>query len=305
MRTTTLIPPPVIVLMIGSTCWGLTWIWLKHIEALGVGPILLSVIAYGTQFFICLPWVLPEFRRWRQQPDERPLALRWLWLLALLSGVSGIGFTVAMVYGDVIRSILLFFLLPAWGVLMGHVFLREALTIQRLLTLALALGGAFTLLAPDLTFGLQPADLAALVAGLALAGANVLFRYLQREPMVVKLSVMQFGGAAFGLLMLGILPESMHRITLDGLVHSALYGVTLLLAAMVATQYAVERLPAGRSSVLMTLELVIASGTAILIGHEHPGWLVWLGGGLIVAAALIEASTQTDEPAPAPTAPRS
>ncbi|WP_407275279.1 DMT family transporter [Halothiobacillus sp. DCM-1] len=292
------LPPPVWVLMFGSTCWGLTWIWLKHIETLGVGPVLLSTIAYGAQFLLCLPWVWPQFRRWRHRPDERPIALHWLLLLALLSGVSGIGFTVAMVYGDVIRSILLFFLLPAWGVLMGHVFLREALSLQRIVTLTLALIGAFTLLAPDLTLGFKPADLAALGAGLALAAANVLFRYLQNEPMVVKLSVMQLGGAVFGLLIWLLLPESLDRLTLNGLAQSALYGVTLLLAAMIATQYAVERLPAGRSSVLMTLELVVASGTALWIGHEHPSLWVWLGGGLIVAAALIEANTHSIGAAP-------
>lgn len=293
MNRPRLMPPPVFVLMFGSTCWGLTWIWLKHIESLGVGPVLLSIIAYGAQFLICLPWVLPELRRWRQTPGERPIASHWLLLLALLSGVSGIGFTVAMVYGDVIRSVLLFFLLPAWGVVMGHVFLRESLSIKRLLTLFLALGGAFTLLAPDVTFGLKLADLAALIAGLALAGANVLFRYLQNEPMVVKLSVMQFGGVACGLMIWLLLPESTQAITLDGLLQSALYGITLLLAAMVATQYAVERLPAGRSSVLMTFELVVATSTALWLGGAQPGVLVLLGGGLIVTAALIEASTQT------------
>lgn len=293
MNRPRLMPPPVFVLMFGSTCWGVTWIWLKHIESLGVGPVLLSIIAYGAQFLICLPWVLPELRRWRQTPGERPIASHWLLLLALLSGVSGIGFTVAMVYGDVIRSVLLFFLLPAWGVVMGHVFLRESLTIKRLLTLFLALAGAFILLAPDVTFGLKLADLAALIAGLALAGANVLFRYLQNEPMVVKLSVMQFGGVACGLMIWLFLPESTQAITLDGLLQSALYGITLLLAAMVATQYAVERLPAGRSSVLMTFELVVATSTALWLGGAQPSVLVLLGGGLIVTAALIEASTQT------------
>lgn len=302
MNASRLIPPPVFVLMLGSTCWGVTWIWLKHIESLGVEPILLSTIAYGAQFLISLPWVLPELRRWRRAPGEQPIALHWLLLLALLSGVSGIGFTFAMVYGDVIRSVLLFFLLPAWGVLMGHLFLREVFTLKRLITLALALGGAFTLLAPDITLGLQLADLAALIAGVTLAAANVLFRYLQDEPMVVKLSVMQFGTAAFGLLIWLFLTEPTNDITLNGILQSALYGVTLLLGAMVATQYAVERLPAGRSSVLMTLELVVASATAMWIGHEHPSLWVWIGGGLIVAAALIEASTQAEPNAAEPMA---
>lgn len=285
--------PPTLVLMTGSTLWGLTWIWLKAIDQLGMGPILLSVIAYGTQFLMVLPWVLDWLlNTWRPNPDKHPLSWRWLVPLAFLSGVAGIGFAISMVYGDVVRSMLLFFLIPAWGVLFGHWFLGEPLTGFRVIAVSLALGGAAMILGPDLHWGFSFADIAALVAGLALAGSNVLFRYLQNEPMVVKLSVMQIGGVVFGLVFLLFLPEPGAHVTWTGVIQSALYGGTLLLGAMLATQYAVQRLPAGRSAILMTLELLVASGSAILIGHEEPAANVWIGGLLILGAALLEARSQ-------------
>lgn len=285
--------PPTLILMLGSTLWGLTWIWLKAIDQIGMGPITLSIIAYGMQFLMVLPWALHWLiKTWLPNRAHHPLPWRWLVPLAFLSGVAGIGFTISMVYGDVVRSMLLFFLIPAWGVLFGHWFLREALTAVRIAAVVLALAGAALILGPDVQWGFSFADLAALVAGLALAGANVLFRYLQDEPMLVKLSVMQVGAVIFGLLFLLILPEPGARITLAGVVQSALYGGTLLLGAMLATQYAVERLPAGRSAILMTLELLVASASALLIGHEHPALNVWLGGFLILGAALLEARSQ-------------
>lgn len=285
--------PPTLVLMTGSTLWGLTWIWLKAIDQLGMGPITLSIVAYGTQFLIVLPWALRWLlKTWRPDPENHPLSWRWLVPLAFLSGVSGIGFTISMVYGDVVRSMLLFFLIPAWGVLFGHWFLREALTNIRILAVLLALVGAAFILGPDLHWGFSFADLAALIAGIALAGANVLFRYLQNEPMLVKLSVMQIGGVVFGLLFLLILPEPGARLSWAGIAQSALYGSSLLLGAMLATQYAVERLPAGRSAILMTLELLVASGSAMLIGHENPAANVWIGGVMILGAALLEARSQ-------------
>lgn len=285
--------PPTLVLMIGSTLWGLTWIWLKAIDQLGMGPITLSIIAYGMQFLMVLPWALHWLiKTWRPNRANHPLPWHWLVPLAFLSGVAGIGFTISMVYGDVVRSMLLFFLIPAWGVLFGHWFLREALTGIRITAVVLALAGAALILGPDVQWGFSFADLAALIAGIALAGSNVLFRYLQDEPMLVKLSVMQVGGVIFGLIFLLILPEPGARITLAGIVQSALYGGTLLLGAMLATQYAVERMPAGRAAILMTLELLVASASAILIGHEHPAVNVWIGGSLILGAALLEARSQ-------------
>ncbi|MGC8698155.1 MAG: DMT family transporter [Halothiobacillus sp.] len=292
-------PPPVLVLMFGSTMWGTTWIWLKAIDGLGVGPLLISVLAYGAQFLMVLPWVLPNLLKRLRRPGHTPLAWCWLLALAALSGVSGVGFTMAMVYGDVVRSMLLFFLIPAWGVLFGRIFLGEPFTAYRLIAVVFALMGAALILGPDLRFddnlGFSLADGSALIAGLALAGANVVFRYLQAEPMLLKLSVMQIGGVAFGLGALVFFPEPIGLITLNGLIQSVAYGATLLLGAMLATQYAVERLPSGRSAVLMTLELVIASLTAIGIGHEQPGLWVWLGGGLILSAALLEATSQTPD----------
>ncbi len=307
-------PPPVLVLMAGSTMWGVTWIWLKSIDGMGIGPLLLAVLAYGIQFFMLLPWVVPHVRR-RWQSGEAPMAWYGLLTLALLSGISGIGFTLSMMYGNVVRAMLLFFLIPAWGVMMGRIFLHEPLTPIRILAVCLALGGAVAILGPDMHSSLQSsvddkapgqwfsllrfslADWAALIAGLTLASANVLFRAMQGEPMLVKLSIMQIGAVLFALSALVFFPEPVSTITFGGIVNSLLYGATLLLAAMFATQYAVERLPAGRSSILMTLELLVASVTAICIGGERPPMMVWLGGALILTAALLEATSQRESSA--------
>ncbi|OZB35455.1 MAG: hypothetical protein B7X44_09870 [Halothiobacillus sp. 15-55-196] len=299
-------PPPVLVLMMGSTLWGTTWIWLKAIDGMGIGPLLLAALAYGIQFVMLLPWVLPHVRtRW--QAGSAPMAWYGLLALALLSGISGTGFTIAMIFGDVVRAMLLFFLIPAWGVIMGRIFLHEPLTPIRIVAVILALGGAVAILGPDVNwdahsgegsghwlalFSFSLPDWAALIAGLTLAGANVLFRHMQGEPMLVKLSIMQIGAVLFALGALVFFPEPVAAITLGGVVHSLLYGATLLLGAMLATQYAVERLPAGRSSILMTLELLVGSLTAIWIGHESPSLLVWLGGAMILSAALLEATSQ-------------
>ena len=282
--------PPSLILMAGSTLWGLTWIWLKHAHALGIGPILLSVIAFAAQWLLVAPFA---WRAW-QDPSRLPISRlngRWLALLAFASGVAGVGFTMAMVYGDVVRSMMLFFLIPAWGVLFGRLFLKEPLTPARFLAVVSALVGAFLILGPDFGSGLRPADLFALVAGFSLAGANTLFRFLAEQPIPIKLSLMQASTVLLGLLAWLLSSEYGVVPTLEAVGSSALYGATMLLAAILATQYAVERLPASRSAILMTLELLVAVASAAWLGDRAHGVHIWIGGALILAAGLLEAST--------------
>ncbi|MCL7743994.1 DMT family transporter [Guyparkeria hydrothermalis] len=282
--------PPSLILMAGSTLWGLTWIWLKHAHALGIGPILLTVVAFATQWLVIAPFA---WRAWKD-PSRRPISRLdgpWLALLAFASGVAGVGFTMAMVYGDVVRSMMLFFLIPAWGVLFGRVFLKEPLTPTRLLAVVSALAGAFLILGPDFGDGLRPADLFALIAGFSLAGANTLFRFLADQPISIKLSLMQGSTVLLGLLAWGLSAEFGTMPTLEAVGSSALYGATMLLAAILATQYAVERLPASRSAILMTLELLVAVASATWLGDRIHGANVWTGGTLILIAALLEATT--------------
>lgn len=284
--------------MAGSALWGLTWIWLKQAHALGIGPILLTVVAYSAQWLLMAPFA---WRAWHD-PSRPPITRRdgpWLALLALASGVAGVGFTMAMVYGDVVRSMMLFFLIPAWGVLFGRLLLKEPVTTARLIAVVCALAGAFLILGPDFGEGLRPADLFALIAGFSLAGANALFRFLAAQPIPVKLSLMQGSTVLLALAGWTLSAEFGITPTLEAVSSSALYGATMLLAAILATQYAVERLPAARAGILMTIELLVAVASATwLSGHIH-GAHVWMGGTMILIAALLEAANARYHQSPA------
>ena len=59
--------------------------------------------------------------------------------------------------------------------------------------------------------------------------------------------------------------------------------------AMWTTMYGVTHLEAGRSGVLIVAELVVAALSAMLIAGERLEGLEWVGAGLIVTAAAVEA----------------
>ncbi len=58
---------------------------------------------------------------WRQQAGL-------LALVCLLGGTANVCFVNALVYGEVVRTMLLFYLAPMWSVLGGRVFLGERIT---------------------------------------------------------------------------------------------------------------------------------------------------------------------------------
>jgi drug/metabolite transporter (DMT)-like permease len=65
----------------------------------------------------------------------------------------------------------------------------------------------------------------------------------------------------------------------------------LLLAATVLVQYGVTRLPATRASVVFLFELVVAAIASYYLANESMALNEWLGGSLIVLAALFAAKS--------------
>jgi drug/metabolite transporter (DMT)-like permease len=72
-----------------------------------------------------------------------------LWLLLLSSGLTNVGFNWAVTVGDVVRVVLLFYLMPAWSVLLAWPLLGERPTGGALLRLVLALVGVVLVLQAD------------------------------------------------------------------------------------------------------------------------------------------------------------
>lgn len=277
---------PVVVLLGASTLWGLAWLPLKGIHALGIDGVALTFGTYLLLSLLFTPAILRARKLFKRQ-NLRPLLL-----IALFGGGANLAFAVALIYGEVVRVMMLFFLLPVWAVLGGRFFLKERVDVMRGLGVALAMSGAFFILGGLTALGGMPSwiDLLALAAGLMLALNNLLFRAARHEPMAIKVGAMFYGCVALSalLLLFGIAdwPQAAGA-TAWGAV--ALYAVAWLLLANLGAQYGVTHLEAGRASIIMIMELVVSVVSATLIGHETmDGWEM-LGGGLILIAAVIEA----------------
>ncbi|MGB3961225.1 MAG: DMT family transporter, partial [Sulfurimonas sp.] len=210
-------------------------------------------------------------------------------------------FTYALIYGEVIRVMVLFYLLPLWGVLGGRIFLKESIDSWRYLGVALALVGAFVILGGFKAFETPPSwiDLIALLSGLFFAMNNLVFRAAQEVPVGSKITLM-FGGSLLlsgTLLLMGVeaIPQSISGAAWSGIV---LYAVFWLLIANIGSQWGVTHMEAGRSSIIIILELITAVVSATLIAGEIMQMNEYIGGALILAAALIEALRTKDDAVP-------
>jgi drug/metabolite transporter (DMT)-like permease len=281
-------------LFFSAALWGLTWWPVKTFAAAGLSGSWLTLLSYGPVGFLGLYFVWRERAAWRGQAG-------WLILLALVGGWANTAFIHALLLGDVVRVMLLFYLSPVWSVLGGRIFLGEKITRRRLLAVSLALGGLWLVIGGADAFkaALSTSDLLALSAGLAFAGNNLISRATQSLPMTSKTVVVFIGCGLLSALGVGWAGLALPVLTVSLGLALLAYGFGWMLLATATWQYGVTHLETGRAGVILITELVVAVATVTLFGGSQllPG--MWLGGLLIVAASLLEAT----EPGATPSAP--
>lgn len=275
----------IFVLFSASVLWGLTWLPLKYLNELGFDGVPLTLFLYLIMLVLILPWA------WR---ERHHILTSWKVLLgvALLGGGAQLAFNTALVYGEVIRVMVLFYLVPLWGVLGGRIFLQEKIDQIRWLGVGFSIFGAFLVVGGLHAFVAPPSwiDGIALLSGFLFAMNNIVFRVSQTVPVKIKLAFMFFG--AF-LLAGAVITQMDIPVSFDvsgqawGILF--LYAAVWMMAANFGTQWAVTHIEAGRSSIIVIMELVTAVVSASLILGETMAPLEMIGGSLIMLAAFLEA----------------
>jgi drug/metabolite transporter (DMT)-like permease len=225
-----------------------------------------------------------------------------LWLLALAAGVTNAAFNWACVIGDVVRVVLLFYLMPLWSALLARWLLREPLSRAAMYRIALALAGAAIVLQPEGESGWNamplPRSLAewlGVLGGFALALNNVLLKREARQSQESRVLAMFVGGAlvsaAMGALLSaqGLVPWPLANgwdATPTWVWVMVLVLMVAFLATNIALQIGATHLPAHVTSVLMLSEVLFAAVSATLMGAGHITAPLLIGGGLIVVAAI-------------------
>jgi len=290
---------PALALVANAFVWGTAWWPFRHLQAAGLHPLWATAII----FTLASAAIVAVRPRALAQVATTPT----LWVLVVAAGVTNAAFNWAVVIGDVVRVVLLFYLMPLWTVLLARLVLGERLTATAGLRIGLGVAGAAVVLWPASPAGgtaaaswaaLLPlpsslADWLGIVGGFSFAFNNVMLRREADQPEEGRALAMFVGGGVVAAAVAAALgngggvpwppPPSFDWAPL-------LTALTLLfLAGNLALQYGAARLTANRTAVVMLTEVVFASTSAIAFGAGTMTPRLALGGGLIVAAALLAA----------------
>ena len=276
-----------IALLYVASFWGLSWLAFRYLSdwgmsAMGVG-IAIGVAATVFAFILARRHLRAELAR-----ISKPALI----LMAVSAAFSNLGFTWGMVHGEVMRVMLLFYLMPVWTGLMATLIFRERTNWAGWLGIALGLLGAMVMLydpAKGLPLPANAAEWSGLGAGFASALLNVQVRHVSKMRSDVQAFVYGFGAIVVGGIWLQFeagphLPRA--DAWLPALAMIVLTGA-LLMASYRMYQFGLKHLTSHQAVVIFPFELVIGAASSALIAHEMMSTRAWVGGFLIALASFV------------------
>ncbi len=274
-----------LALLFNATIWGLSWWPLRHLSERGLHGLWATAIVFliGSIGIALI----------RRSAIGELIKDRRLWVLALAAGLTNACFNWGMTVGEVLRVILLFYLMPVWTMLLARWLLAEPITPGAALRALLAIAGAATVLwqpGAGLPWPASLGDWLGVAGGAAFAWLNVQLRGLGEAPATARALAMSVGSALVpavvgAALMTAGAIGAPPLASLDWLPGAALLAIVLLVANA-ALQYGAPRLPTRVTAIVMLTEVPVAALSSALIAGEALKTQVIAGGALIVLSSL-------------------
>jgi drug/metabolite transporter (DMT)-like permease len=279
-------------LVYAATLWGLVWYPYRLLNDAGVGGIASGFFSYA------IPLLLLGWLHGRALHQARG---HWVWLsaLGLAAGWTNLAYVLAVLEGEVVRVLLLFYLSPLWTVLFSRFLLHEKLNRAGWAVMALAAGGALAMLwqPGDLPLPANRAEWLGLSAGVAFAASNVISRHLDGVTQGAKAVTVWAGVVVLTLIGLLFKPAELDFMAAaETHIWLLLIGVALTIGSMTyAVQYGLARVPANQAIVIFLFELVVASIAAYYLSAERMDLQEWIGAAMIITASLFSGHMEDDQ----------
>jgi len=276
---------PVASLLLTASLWGIVWYPLRLLEAAGLHGLWSTLASYGVLLCLFL-WIFVRDRR------QLAVNLPALAMLGLGAGWCNVAFILAVLEGNVVRVLLLFYLSPFWAVCLGWLLLGERPDRQSLLVFVLAVIGALIMLWNEqvgVPWPRDPADWLAVSSGFAFALSNVYVRRLQGVSVLLKSACSWAGVVLVAGLWIASVDTGLPDVGPEVWLGAVALGLCGFLLMTVSVQYGVTRMPVHRSAVILLFELVVGAVSSLLLTDETVLPREWLGGAMIVLAAWLAA----------------
>src|SRR5665647_344713 len=181
-------------ILTGALVWGMIWYPYRALQETGVAGPLATLITFALAL-LCSAFMLP--RVWRELRMYYKVRAGW-WAVGLVisAGWANLGYVLAMLHGEVMRVLLLFYLAPLWTILFSYWLLDERLNRYGYLVIALSFSGAAIMLwepQRGLPLPQNISEWIGLSAGMSFALSNVVSRRAAHLSVEAKSYSVLFG----------------------------------------------------------------------------------------------------------------
>lgn len=269
--------------IVAAILWGLLWYPVRILDGMGISGLWSTLIIFSSAMLVLLPACA------RARGELLKHKLDYI-LIGLFAGWTNLGFILAMLEGEVVRVLLLFYLSPIWSILLAILILRERITRLSFFALILAMTGAVLMLwDADLFFNeaISLADIYAITSGMAFACTNIVIRKIGETPIVLKMGASWLGVIVVTVCAMLLTRVSMPEMTFNSGALALLMGFPFMFIMTWTALYGVTKLPIQRSSVIFLLEVVAGAVSAALLTSEIVSRFEYIGGVLIISAGLL------------------
>ncbi len=228
-----------------------------------------AVMLFSVLSFVLIsPYVI---YRWR---DFFPGRLR-LQLGTTLAGFAWVLYVGAFLYTEVVRVLVLFYLMPIWGFVFARIFIGDAITPVRWLSLFFGLLGLVVICGIENGIPLpsNSGDWMALVAGVIWAGVSLSILTDKQEPLQYGVGFL-FWGSFWSIIVAvlatqqGLLPAPQWGELNHVLVWLIPFIMLIVIPAAFATLFAPSQLNPGVVGFLFMTEISIGTASAAIFADE-------------------------------------
>jgi len=275
----------VLATVYAGIAFGVFWIPIRALEDSGLGAAWAAVMFTGLPLLFILPMFWMRRGQWCRG-NARGL------MGGVLAGVAFGFYTLAFLHTDVVRAVLLFYLMPVWGFMLGRLFLSEAITPTRWAAVALGFAGIAVIFGAEGGFPMprNAGDWLALASGMVWACASLLILLDKRVSVGVHVANFFLVATLIGAVGVVIAGQAaaFDIAALSGTL-PWFVPVTLLLTLPtgIATIYGPTRINPGIVGLLFMAEVAVAAISAALLSGEAFGMRETLGVLLLITAGLL------------------
>ena len=216
-------------------------------------------------------------------------------LIGLLMGGGIACYANSFLLTDVVRALILFYMMPVWATLYELLFVKQKPQWYRAVTIALALSGVWIVFSQGFTFPVpqNAGDWVALVGGMFFAGGAVRTEFVQPKDIFALLVSFFFYGGLVTLIIayflgntLGPMPTNDAWIAM--LPWLLLMSAVFLIPTNIVLLWTPSVVGGGLYSIIILIEIVVGSASAAVLTDESFGWREIVGSMLIITAGLAE-----------------